>query len=282
MKFGLYEQLINKALREIDESKIQVEKVKIDSDKAPRLLSKYFAEILERCLKDLKEDNCPIEEQLEFCNCLISKLKEKTNDEFYDEQKIVGDEIVYSLMNKRDSIRAIKTIYPTRPYYPISEPFVFTGANTDVQLLSELKKEIESCDEIDFIVSFIKWSGIIRLFEDLKNFTDNGGKLRIITTTYTGSTDAKAIEKLKELNNTEIKISYNTKQTRLHAKSYIFKRKTGFSTAYVGSSNISNAALTSGTEWNVKVTEKEMKDFMIRYAEHLKFIGTMMSLRILN
>lgn len=260
MNFGLYEQLINKALSEIDENQVQVEKVKLDSEKAPKILTKYFAEVLERCLIDLREDNYSTKDQLEFCNCLISTLKEKTNDNFYDEQKIVGDEIIYSLLDKKDSIRAIKTVYPTRTYYSISEPFVFTGANTDAQFLSELKKEIESCDEIDFIVSFIKWSGIVRLFDDLKNFTDSGGKLRIITTTYTGSTDAKAIEKLKELNNTEIKISYNTKQTRLHAKSYIFKRKTGFSTAYVGSSNISNAALTSGTEWNVKVTEKEMKD----------------------
>lgn len=261
MNFGLYEQLINTALSNIDNSEVQVEKKKLDAEKAPRILSHYFSEVLERCLKDLKEDNCPIEEQLNFCNYLISKIAEKTRDEFYNSQLISDKaEILYSLMEKKNSIRALKTEYPTRPYYPISEPFIFTGANTDVQLLSELKKEIESCDEIDFIVSFIKWSGIVRLLDELKNFTSNGGKLRVITTTYTGATDAKAIEKLKELNNTEIKISYNTKQTRLHAKSYIFKRKTGFSTAYVGSSNISGAALTSGTEWNVKITEKDMKD----------------------
>ena len=155
---------------------------------------------------------------------LISQIEDKTNDKFYDTQKINSDgEILYSLVNKQNNIAAVKTTYPTRPYYSISEPFIFTGANTDAQFLSELKKEIESSDEIDFIVSFIKWSGIVRMFDDLKTFTDNGGKLRIVTTTYTGSTDAKAIEKLAELNNTEIKISYNTKFTRLHAKSYVFK-----------------------------------------------------------
>ena len=105
MNFGLYEQLINKALSEIDESQVQIEKVKLDSEKAPKILAKYFSEVLEKCLKDLKENNYSTEEQLEFCNCLISKLKEKTNDNFYDEQKIVGDEIIYSLLDKKDSIR---------------------------------------------------------------------------------------------------------------------------------------------------------------------------------
>lgn len=261
MNFGLYEQIINKALNDIDENDIQVEKRKIDKENAPKILSHYLSEVLEKGLKDLSENNYTIEEQLNFCNYLINKIKDETKDEYYSSQLISKNaEMLYSLMNKKNSIRALKTDYPTRPNYSIAEPFVFTGANTEIQLLSELKKEISSCDEIDFIVSFIKWSGIVRLLDELKEFTDNGGKLRIITTTYTGATEAKAIERLCELNNTEIKISYNTKQTRLHAKSYIFKRKTGFSTAYVGSSNISSAALTSGTEWNVKVTEKEMKD----------------------
>lgn len=261
MNFGLYEQIINKALNDIDENDIQVEKRKIDKENAPKILSHYLSEVLEKGLKDLSENNYTIEEQLNFCNYLINKIKDETKDEYYSSQLISKDaEMLYSLMNKKNSIRALKTDYPTRPNYSIAEPFVFTGANTEIQLLSELKKEISSCDEIDFIVSFIKWSGIVRLLDELKEFTDNGGKLRIITTTYTGATESKAIERLCELNNTKIKISYNTKQTRLHAKSYIFKRKTGFSTAYVGSSNISSAALTSGTEWNVKVTEKEMKD----------------------
>lgn len=263
MKFGLYESIINKSLAEMFNEDIQVQKEKLDEGKLPRNLSKYFASIMENGLKTLKQQNASAKEQIEFCNYLIEKVSEKTNDDesYFEKQKLLtSGEMLLSLVDNKNSATSIKTIYPKRTKYSIAEPFIFTGANTDAQFLNELKNEIESCEEIDFIVSFIKWSGVVRILDDLKSFTDNGGKLRVITTTYTGATDPKAIEALVDLKNTEIKVSYDSKNTRLHAKSYIFKRKTGFSTAYVGSSNISNAALTSGTEWNVKVTEKEMND----------------------
>lgn len=149
-----------------------------------------------------------------------------------------------------------------RPDTPLSVSSLLTGSSRSPALRSQIIKELASCDKADWLVSFIKFAGIVPLLPALRAFTqtpaeDGGPRLRIATTSYMGATDLKAISELLKLPNTEIRVSYDTKRTRLHAKAYLFYRNSGFGSAYIGSANVSKAALDEGLEWTAKVSQYE-------------------------
>lgn len=255
LKTGLYEQVINEALsKEMDTSKQLYDCREIDKTESPQILSKYLSEIIEKGLSHFPKDNT--EKRLELTNKIVSVITEATDDKDFNNLRVnQKPEQLFAVANILNNAGAIKQqISMARPETSLVSSSLFTGAGHEPQMMTEIKKEIASADKIDFLVSFIKWSGLVLIYDELKKFTEMGGKLRIITTSYMGATDLKAIIELNKLPNTEIKISYDTERTRLHAKSYIFYRDTGFTTAYVGSSNMSNAAMTSGLEWNLKIT----------------------------
>ena len=272
IKPGLYEQIINKELRHsLDtaeaEGKGAIKKIeKIDDAEASHVLARYAAEIIENGLENVKDNGGDIYEQVDLVNQIVSIIEQKTKEASFasmtvDQSANRQAEQLLAFLYKENTIYAVngKTEI-IRPETSIAQSSLFTGAIHEPQMYVELKKEIVSCDCIDMIVSFIKWSGLRLIIEELKTFTEKGGRLRFITTSYMGATDIKAIDELSQLKNTQIKVSYDTKRTRLHAKAYMFFRETGFTTAYIGSSNLSNAAISSGLEWNVKVAAKDMPD----------------------
>ncbi|GLX67250.1 DUF3427 domain-containing protein [Paenibacillus glycanilyticus] len=271
MKQGLYEQLINNVtlqqLASLDTSAFDIGKEALDPEEARKLLSNYIATVTRRALKAVRENSDTDEEavlaQVRACNDIISTLKNTLDQQDYEELQLAEQgEVLTYVYAKLNSIRAVKEEKVLRPTTPLSQSSLFTGSHAEPNMLSELKHEILTSDRIEFLVSFIKWSGLRCMIEQLEQFTARGGQLRVITTTYMEATDFKAIMELSKLPNTEIKISYDSTRTRLHAKAYVFKRDTGFTTAYVGSSNLSNPALTSGLEWNLKVTEKDSYDVL--------------------
>ena len=266
---GLYEQIINK---EIDDELSATDKLTqtsgIDSAEAAKTLSEYISEVVLRGLENIKDNGGNIANQVNLANKIINTIIQETRESDFDTLSVAERaEQLLAVFEKKNNIIAFdEKAKIIRPETSIAQSSLFTGAIHEPQMYTELKKEIVSCNRIDMLVSFIKWSGLRLIIDELNTFTNNGGMLRIITTSYMGATDVKAIEELRKLPNTQIKVSYDTKRTRLHAKTYVFYRDTGFTTAYVGSSNMSNAALSSGLEWNVKVANKDLPETIDKIA----------------
>lgn len=266
---GLYEQIINK---EIDAELTVTDKLTqtsgIDAAEAAKALSEYVSEIVMRGLENIKDNGGNLDHQVNLANKIIRTIIRETNEADFDTLSVAARaEQLLAVFEKKNKILAFdEKSKIIRPETSIAQSSLFTGAIYEPQMYTELKKEIVSCNRIDMLVSFIKWSGLRLIIDELSIFTNNGGRLRIITTSYMGATDVKAIEELRKLPNTQIKVSYDTKRTRLHAKTYVFYRDTGFTTAYVGSSNMSNAALSSGLEWNVKVAKKDLPETLDKIA----------------
>ena len=252
---GTYENLITDGLkREMltsSEKGLICKQEDIDGAESPNMLTEHLSRIIRNRLSD---ENLTTEERTAFANRLIDFLGEEK------EEKVVDDKQKLAAVVSRQEEARLKATNSTlvRPLTGFRVSNLFTGGQSHVSLSSEIERDIESADSICMIVSFLKLSGVNLIYDHLKRFCSNPQhRLRIITTTYCGVTDAKAVERLASLPNTEIRISYNTQIERLHAKSYIFERNSGFSTAYIGSSNLSKSAQTDGLEWNIRVTNVE-------------------------
>ena len=275
---GVYEQIvntkINKELAALDNNQYDIRFDNLDSNDARRVLTIYLSYVIQQGLQYIRDDypaskdTEALVEQIRLCNDIVKEVAKHTEEpDFEDNIILEKGEVLTSIFQKLNSVQNIVNRKVIRPETSIVENALFTGSQNEPSMLSELKKEILSADSVDLLVSFIKWSAIQPLLHELIDFTNRENtRLRVIATTYTKATDYKAIYTLANLPHTEVKINYETNHARMHAKSYLFKRNSGFSTAYIGSSNLSNPALTGGLEWNVKVTEKESFDIVKKFS----------------
>ena len=252
---GAYENIITGELQQdMEQAESQglvCRQEDIDIPEVPSMLAEHLNKLI---LNRLSDESLTSEEKTAFVNRLIDFIGEDAEEKIVDDKQMLS-----AVISKQEEVRLKATkLDLVRPMTGFRTSSLFTGGQSKVPLNAEIERDIESADRISLIVSFLKLSGVNLIYDHLKKFCSNPNhKLRIITTTYCGVTEAKAVERLAALPNTEIRISYNTKIERLHAKSYIFERNSGLSTAYIGSSNLSKSAQTDGLEWNIRVTNVE-------------------------
>ena len=144
---------------------------------------------------------------------------------------------------------------PQRPSIPLATSDLLVNGPHDKSLGPELRRELASADKVDVLCSFLKWSGLRLIEDELRAFCARrgAGALRVLTTAYMMATERRALDALEEMG-AQVRVSYDTERTRLHAKAWLLHRESGYSTGFVGSSNLSAAAMLDGTEWNVRLS----------------------------
>ena len=147
-------------------------------------------------------------------------------------------------------------VLPDRPQVPLTANELLVNDRKQPSIGSQLKAELQSARRVDLICAFIMWSGVVTLLDELRGVVGRDGAVRVITTTYMGVTDPKAVRALRELG-AEVRIGFDAQRTKLHAKAWIMDRPHGLTTAFVGSSNLSHTAMHAGLEWNVRLAEAE-------------------------
>lgn len=254
---GLYERLLDEELQDLLDSKPDLKAIlrSIDDESQPHTYSRFLLDVLERALQNEKPDR-----RLALVNRIIGLVAETDGLQYLVKRKVLAKKEQLLLEVQSDNRKRV------RPATPLSTSVLLTGQRGDPPLEHELRAEMATADRVDILVSFIKWSGLRLLRPAFESMAKSGSRVRIISTSYMGASDPEALEWLASQPNIDVRLSYDTGGTRLHAKAYQFIRQTGYSTAYIGSANMSHAAMTSGLEWTVKLTEQDMKHVLDRFS----------------
>lgn len=258
---GIYEALIDEYLRDALALRPELRTVfgKIDPEEQPAKYASFVAKVLEQALREESDS----EKRLALCNLILGHVANEPGRGHLERHRLVSHlkPILLEITPPNYGTSGIP-----RPHTPLAESSLFTGSPQEPQLAHELHEEMRSADAVEILVSFIKWSGLRLLMPAFEDLRDRHVPVRLITTSYMGASDAPAVEWLARMPNVEVRISYDTERTRLHAKAYHFRRNSGFSTAYIGSANMSHAAITSGLEWNLKVTAQDMRHILEKFS----------------
>ena len=239
---GLYEQLVSEFVaNSVEGGETELLDVSASSV-ADDLVADFVSEKIRERLSFLDT-----EQKISLANKLLTAVE--SSDAIPELGKIT------QLRSYYDSRYSDQTSKEARPITPLREMALLTNAKGEPSMSAELSAELISADSVDIIMSFVKHSGLNLIYDELKKLKKRNVPVRLVTTVYMGATDKSALDILVRDLGVEVKVDLDAKRTRLHAKAWLLHRKSGFSTAYVGSSNMSNAALTTGAEWNVRLTQ---------------------------
>ena len=246
LELGLYESIVTAMLdRELVGE--PHERRALNPSEAARRLADHFGALLERVLNTVPKAQRP-ERQVALVNELLAVV------ERYSSSFPVRDDAVSDALLTR--VTPSEAAPVRRPQLPLAESGLYVNANRERSLEVALARELESADRVDLICAFLFWSGYLPLRRALGELLARGCPLRVLTTTYRGVTQARVLDELSDLG-ADVRVSYEVGNTRLHAKAWLIGRQSGFSTAHVGSWNLSRSALTAGREWNVRLSAIE-------------------------
>ena len=249
MEPGVYDELLTARLHQLLNANPELVSDLKDVDEAdqPLAIARHLAGLIEGALRRTRTADARIAMVRDILSALPDPdvLREALHETGPDRIKRLEAVMPAGII---DSSRYI------RPATPFSETALMTNARDEPTLAAELRAELASADQVDLLCAFVKWQGVRLLENELSELKQRKLPLRVITTTYLGATDARALDALVNDYGAEVRINYEINQTRLHAKAWMLRRKTGFHTAYVGSSNLSHAALVDGLEWNVRLS----------------------------
>jgi len=259
---GRYERLIDRQLREeIRTATAELELAKVDPAEAPDALVQFLAPRIQRALAAVGEKN--VEQQWALCN-QIMQLMEGGKGADSSDLLDPAQESLIAVARPQEGL-ALAADFPPKPLLPLSLSELLVNGRGEASVGKVLSDEIPSSDHVDMLCSFLKWSGYLLIRDSLKELRARGGRLRVLTTAYCGATEERVLDALQELG-AEVSVSLDTRRTRLHAKAWLLHRDSGYSTAFIGSSNLSAAAMQQGLEWNVRVSAIENPAILKRFA----------------
>jgi superfamily II DNA or RNA helicase/HKD family nuclease len=219
---------------------------------APEVLARHVAAVVRRLLADERDP----ERRATLIRELLTAV-EATDD-------LPTAALEQLLVLTREEAPGVHRLI--RPETPLSTAALLTNAKGEPSLGAELRAELSSADQVDLLCAFIRWTGLRVLEEPLALLKEHGIPLRVITTTYVGATERRAVDEMVRRFGAAVRISYETQSTRLHAKAWLFRRRSGFDTAFIGSSNLSRAALLDGLEWNVRLSGVATPELLRKFA----------------